>query len=344
MNTQTIDTEKIKQSIDLIGLAGRYTTLRRESSTELAGPCPKCGGSDRFHVKSEWWFCRQCHPKGGDAIALMQWLNGYTFSEACAALSGGSLPTVTNGQATPKKPAKKPAYTLALGKAKQIAKTSSTALLDSPGGEAGRAYLENRGLYSEAWESFGLGYCLASLPGTWNAETKTHSTPKQPAICIPWALSDGTIPAIRYRFIADHTYADADGKNRTEKQTAQFGSAFDGRLFGGCSLSGPGNVQALILTEGEINAMSVWQATSGAVDVLSLGGESAQLSERAIRAIQRYERVIAWVDKAEIAKACMLAIPGALGFKSPNGKDANDWLQAGRLPELIGELIERCNR
>ena len=339
MNTQTIDTEKIKNGVDLVQMAGRYTTLRRESAGEMAGPCPKCGGDDRFHCQADWFFCRQCHPERKDAIAFVQWMGlAHSFPTACALLSGGSLPTVTG---TPRQPtrAKSASPGLSDTKAHGIAKSAQAALLGSPDGQAGRDYLTGRGLYPETWELFGLGFCLASLPGTWNAETKTHTAPKQAAICLPWALTDGRIPAIRYRFLTAHTYTGTDGKERTEKQTAQFASDFTGRLFGGCALSGPGNVQALVLCEGEINAMSVWQVTAGALDVLSLGSESAHLSEAAIRAILRYQRVIVWMDRADVAKRCMAALPGAVGFKSPHGKDANDWLQAGVLPEILERLI-----
>jgi hypothetical protein len=155
---------------------------------------------------------------------------------------------------------------------------------------------------------------------------------------MPWSLSDGRIPAIRYRFLGMQTYTDTDGRERSEKQTAQFASDFAKRLFGGCALSGPGNVPVLVLCEGEINAMSVWQVTAGGVDVLSLGSESAHLSEAAIRAILRYDRVIVWVDKAEVAKRCMAALPGAVGFKSPYDKDASDWLQADHLAEILHKL------
>ena len=338
MNTQTIDTEKIKENVNLIDLAGRYTTLHRESASEMAGPCPKCGGDDRFHVKADWFFCRQCNSKGGDAIAFLRWLNGLSFPEACAALSGGSLPTVTGSPVTPRR-AKVKSETLSYTKAQTIAESARAALLGSPDGQAGREYLTNRGLYPETWELFGLGYCLASLPGTWKAETKQHTTPKQPAICMPWTLGNGRIPAIRYRFLSAQTYTDTDGRERTEKQTAQFASDFIGKLFGGCALSGPDNVPALVLCEGEINAMSVWQTTAGAVDVLSLGSESAHLSEAAVRAILRYQRVIVWMDRADVAKRCMAALPGAVGFKSPHNKDANDWLRAGVLPEILERLI-----
>ena len=337
--TQTIDTERIKESINLSELAGRYTTLRRASGNgECAGPCPKCGGDDRFHCNADWFFCRQCHEERGDAIAFVQWMKGCSFPDACAALSGGVLPTVTGGPVTPTRATVK-RETLPDTKAQTIAKSARAALLGSPDGQAGRDYLTGRGLWPETWEAFGLGYALVGLPGTWNAKTKTRTAEKQPAICIPWTMGNGRIPAIRYRFLSAHSYTDVDGKERTEKLTAQFASDFIGKLFGGCALSGPGNVQALVLCEGELNALSVWQATAGAVDVLSLGSESTHLTEAAVRAILRYERVLLWTDRETVVKAAMAALPGAVPFKSPHGKDANDWLQAGVLPEILERLI-----
>ena len=337
--TQTIDTERIKENVNLSTIAGRYTTLRRASGNgEMAGPCPKCGGDDRFHCNADWFFCRQCHEERGDAIAFVQWVKGCSFPDACAALSGGVLPTVTGGPVTPTR-ATVTRETLSDTKAQGIAASASRALLGSPEGQPGRDYLLGRGLFPETWETFGLGYALVGLPGTWNAESKTRTAEKQPAICIPWTMGNGRIPAIRYRFLSAHTYTDVDGKERTEKLTAQFASDFIGKLFGGCALSGPGNVQALVLCEGELNALSVWQATAGAVDVLSLGSESTHLTEAAVRAILRYGRVLLWTDRETVVKAAMAALPGAVPFKSPHGKDANDWLQAGVLPEILERLI-----
>jgi len=42
--------------------------LKRKTATESAGPCPLCGGTDRFYVRDGKAFCRQCWPKGGDII------------------------------------------------------------------------------------------------------------------------------------------------------------------------------------------------------------------------------------------------------------------------------------
>ena len=86
----SIDTQTIKASVDLLALAG--PGLRKVASgtrgPEYAGPCPKCGGRDRFRVQPEAgaWFCRQCHPEWGDAIELVKWRDGLGFREACERL------------------------------------------------------------------------------------------------------------------------------------------------------------------------------------------------------------------------------------------------------------------
>ncbi len=77
-------------------------TLRGKPDGERYGPCPKCSGRDRFHVcwyaGRERFFCRQCHPRRGDAIEYLHWAHGMTYREACAVLG---LPTSQPaGQAT----------------------------------------------------------------------------------------------------------------------------------------------------------------------------------------------------------------------------------------------------
>jgi DNA primase len=52
---------------------------------EFAGPCPFCGGRDRFRVQPQegLWFCRQCSPDGRwqDAIAFVMRRDGVLFAE-----------------------------------------------------------------------------------------------------------------------------------------------------------------------------------------------------------------------------------------------------------------------
>lgn len=53
-------------------------------SGEMIGPCPLCGGRDRFgiNLSSRAYNCRQCDVKGGDVIALVQQVLGKGFLEA----------------------------------------------------------------------------------------------------------------------------------------------------------------------------------------------------------------------------------------------------------------------
>jgi len=64
----TTELEELKTQ-NLPVLVERYTTLRRVSGREFAGPCPRAGcdaDTDGFHVGrydngAWWWFCRKCH-------------------------------------------------------------------------------------------------------------------------------------------------------------------------------------------------------------------------------------------------------------------------------------------
>ena len=82
------DIEAIKRRVDLVDLAGRYTTLIKWSTRELAGPCPRgacTAKEDGFHVHADGWLkCYICHPARGDAIEFVQWLGlASDFRAAC---------------------------------------------------------------------------------------------------------------------------------------------------------------------------------------------------------------------------------------------------------------------
>jgi hypothetical protein len=72
-------------------VARRGVKLRRVG-TELVGPCPLCGGTDRFsvHVKKQVWNCRGC-ATGGDVIKFTQHVDGCDFAAAIATLAGNTV-------------------------------------------------------------------------------------------------------------------------------------------------------------------------------------------------------------------------------------------------------------
>lgn len=70
--------------VDRLGITGLVRT-----GGEMVGPCPSCGGKDRFSInpKKRVIFCRGCDAKG-DQIALVQLVLGLDFPAALEWLAG----------------------------------------------------------------------------------------------------------------------------------------------------------------------------------------------------------------------------------------------------------------
>ena len=79
-------------------LARRGHRLKRVGR-DLVGPCPACGGADRFTVTpaKRLWYCRHCQ-KGGNVIDLVLHLDGGRFLDAVETLAGERLSRDTSGQ------------------------------------------------------------------------------------------------------------------------------------------------------------------------------------------------------------------------------------------------------
>lgn len=77
-----VDIQTLKAANPILDVVERHgkTELRKVAPGEFAGPCPLCGGKDRFHVNvdRDGWFCRHCTGTPGstghwnDAIDLIQ--------------------------------------------------------------------------------------------------------------------------------------------------------------------------------------------------------------------------------------------------------------------------------
>jgi hypothetical protein len=157
------------KAMNLIDIAGRHTKLHNINSKEPYGPCPKCGGNDRFHVKKEWFFCRKCHETPGDIIEFTMWLNGMgtdseSFKRAVMMLGGNRL---NISQAELDKIAAARAQAEAAERAEEERKRAEAVswLRSSKVAERYHAHPQavemwaQRGL-SEFWVNYyGLGYC-----------------------------------------------------------------------------------------------------------------------------------------------------------------------------------------
>ena len=173
------------KAADMLALAGRYTELKKIARAEYAGPCPKCGGEDRFHVHTGkgWWFCRQCHEKRGDAIDFTRWVGlAREFPEAVAYLTGDAP------AASPPPPRRKarrwPSKAWQADAWRELSRAH--AVMDDTG--LGLDYLASRGITPETARRWLLG----ALP---------DALGRGPALVIPWIARDLRITALQYRFI-----------------------------------------------------------------------------------------------------------------------------------------------
>lgn len=340
MKAQSIDTERIKQDADLRTIAATYTTLHRESSTEMSGPCPKCGGDDRFRCKKELFMCRQCHPKWADAIEFGMWLRGVGFRESAEWLAGGVLPTTS----TPVQPVVKPAsvteheFDEVFWLKRVIEDNNSLMSGSGKFAQQARDYLTGRGLTVETIQAFKLGFRGAKLPGT---------EQKESALSIPWFNRESKLIAVKYRFTEKHTYIKKDGEEGVYRYTSR--GSIKNHLFGWQAMKGPGRNSVLIICEGEINALSLWQAGGGLIDVLSSGGENGleALPDDVATFASQYTYKIVWADKKGVSNDTArkikadFSMPSPVSPAFPKGQDANEFLKVGKLEKLLAGMFKR---
>lgn len=344
------------RATDLVQLAGRYSQLRRKASGEYEGPCPKCGGDNRFTVDAKGWFCRTCKPYDEahgwyGAIDFVMWITGLDFREAVGWLTGAQMTAAVQQRApVAAQPERSEPDEQWRVKADGIVAEAQHALFNAD--RDGADYLDKRGLEPSTWQAFGWGFG----PG-WYSLTRQML----PAIVIPW-YRGGKIMAIRYRFLAPPAVV-VDGKERIEKIVSLSGSKFGGVLYGGQAMEpGAEQTRTLVLCEGEINAASIWQvAHETRLDVLSVGSESTRLTDPMLAHAAKYKQVVVWMDRREIADKMRQQLPaGTVAVSSPlrkddagnvltgpDGKpqkwDANDLLRIGKLGAfLAGVRAKAC--
>ena len=96
-----MDIQTIKQNFDLVSLVQGLVALKKTGAYHI-GPCPFCGGEDRFTIKhthrGDRWHCRGC---GGDqyhsVIDFVMRRDGNSFLEAVKSLGGGDVPNPLRG-------------------------------------------------------------------------------------------------------------------------------------------------------------------------------------------------------------------------------------------------------
>lgn len=250
-----MDFEKIKEQNRLTAYIDGYQ-LKRVASTgggEYAGPCPFCGGRDRFRVQpaNNIWLCRNC--TGGqwrDVIDFIAKRDNLSIGDAAKKLNNGLQ--VTNNHPAPAVKAERPAYGPPPQdwqlEAREAVKECQKALYSEAGARA-LAYLKKRGFSLDTLQRFNIGYSSGYKSGT---------------LWIPQGI---TIPAE----IAGALWYLKVRTNKNPKYMLVKGSK-PAALFNADSLITAANG---LITEGEFNTMIGTQEFGDLIPVASMGGSAS---------------------------------------------------------------------
>lgn len=297
-----VDTAALKARVDLLELASSDTQLRKVTASEYAGPCPLCGGSDRFHLDGAagWFFCRQCHEKRGDVIEYAQWRYGLDFAGACAAL-GGDAPTLRgSGKAqrpavqTPAQTAPEPPAAAWQARAEAMVSYAEGQLWQN---EQALGYLRGRGLSDASIREARLGYVPKTV---WGQQINWFAEDGKPInVWQGWTIPCHMAGALWY--VKTRIEHPGQGGAPDAKYWAVKGSHKAGAVYGLDLL--PAHAADLVLCEGELNALILRQALEPVCAVLSVGSASDGLpAGKPLQTVNDYARRVALFDQDAAGK------------------------------------------
>lgn len=308
--------------------------LHGRTDGERWGACPKCGGRDRFHVRRyagrEWFFCRQCHPRRGDAIEYLRWTRGMGYRDALAVLG------VNNRM----RPAARAAITTPRGVVVPDCldeappadwQAAMSALVEQCAADIPAAVMrylrEERGLTEETIQRCRLGYNPKAhrVAGRWWIER---------GIVIPTFYA-GHLWRVNVRRRADDV---RDGRG---KYIAAAGSR--AQLFNGDALAGQVNI--VLVCAGEFDAMLAQQHAPSGMACVTFGSETKRPTWE-FDYLTRNRKVYIAFDRDEAGEQAAAAW-AALGERVavPTGKDITDYVRAGGdLTAWLVRLVETDDR
>jgi len=313
--------------VDLLDLVGRDTWLRKIAGTrggEYAGPCPDCGGKDRFRVQPErgLWWCRACRDRWGDAIDYVRWRTGCSFPDACrelgVILDGPRAGAIVRRLPAPALAEDAEAPTADWRERAERYVAEAEAALWAEDGARARSWLMARGLSERTIRRWRLGYQLADAwqaPEAWGLDGgKRIWLPR--GVVIPWRLDDELWQVKIRRAEGEPKYVAARGGHPV--------------LFAAETLGGH---DVAALTEGEFDAMLLEQECGDLVGVATLGSASRGIDPRAADALLGARVIFALHDRdaeGERGAARLGALTGrAHRLSVPGAKDGTDYWKAG---------------
>jgi DNA primase len=350
--------------LDMVGRAG--VEMKKVATTkggEYAGPCPGCGGSDRFRCwpvdregRGSYW-CRQCG-KGGDDVQFLVDFLGYEYRDAFLEV-GRSMPEsyrpanyrpVSDPVQKAFEPKKydPPVETWRI-KAQEFVDKAHAALLEN---DHAMHYLAGRGIDRQAVIGFRLGWfggekgrpCMFRSREGWGLPSmKNEKTGRKKALWIPRGLVIPTFKAgMLYRVRIRRPDEDLKRKE-------------DSRYFvltgSGMEVSGHNpNHRAFVVVEADLDEMLICKRAGSLVGSVALGSSHVKPGADVFYVLQKALRTLVALDWDSAGKSAwkwwaknfenarQWPVPDGYG-KDPGeafakGLDILEWIKAGLPPAM----------
>lgn len=355
--------EEVRRRTDIVSLIGEYVTLKKAGRNYL-GLCPfhrEKTPSFTVSPDKQMFYCFGCS-EGGNGVSFLMKLNHLTFPEAVRQLAGKVGVVIPD-----RPPSREERERSTLGE--QIRRVNGLAadyfarMLQSPAGEGGRAYLQNRGIGADAVSTFRIGFAPEGWRNLLDFLDKKGIPPKlaeQAGLAIARAGEGERGHYDRFRGRLMIPIEDVDGHV----------IAFGGRVIGagepkymnspespvytkGNNLFGLSRTREAIrqagfslMVEGYFDLIALWSA--GIQNVVATLGTA--LTRAQVDLLRRYApRVAAVFDPDEagrkaLARSLELFLAGNVHAKAvilPDGHDPDDFVRTqGR--EKMEELVARA--
>lgn len=308
--------------------------ITRNSAGELHGPCPWCGGDDRFMVfpETDKYYCRQCNARG-DAIQYLREYRHLDYFQA-AGIVGNQIPARQKGSSPHRK------TTAGQGWAENAAKLVKTATSYLQADPHLRAeLLRSRGITAETIALFNLGWLPRNIfaeRSGWGlaAAFKEDGTPKR--LFVPEGLVVPSLDMKRIRIRRSdpgqhRKYFEVPGSDDTPM-------IINGHLGT--------DIAAAIVVESELDAILLAQELKVRNVIIATGGASNGPTDEMIADLSRRPFVLVAFDNdraggraawerwmSPLRNAVRAAVPPSMGKDITEahlaGLDLNVWFSAG---------------
>ena len=323
------------------------TDLKKKSTNNFSGPCPVCGGDDRFYymVDSGRCVCNQCHQHAMDVIDFHRWLSGKTIPDLMREynINGSPMPAVKTTHETK-----------AISELSERPKNTDLNNEQTFRESAPDVNPEIQAKWNEilttntnekpVFDLFGRrGLSDAVIQALYDAgKARFKNYARTVSVAVPYSTLQGETLAIQCLTVDGQPYPFTVENGRSANKVMMKGSAISKDCFFICGADIK-TAKYLIIAESVTNVLTAAECFPDAC-YIALGGSTFTNKVKALKPYaERVEKVIVLVDNDRSSEKMLRAICDILhevfAFRwnddDPKGYDVNDLLMAGKRDRVI---------